>query len=115
MIHEFYEKAPTDTYCKQYLYHVTKQDRIFGYIPSLDAHFIQKMSVRENVTDNNFHSVGVFLDTQVSLAPTHVSPLVGASVGDTFEFPLLLNISVQQSSLMTPPSKKKRKKERERV
>ena len=36
-----------------------------------------------------------FLDTQVSLAPTHVSwsvrwlvrPLVGPSVGDTFEFP----------------------------
>ena len=44
-----------------------------------------------------------FLDTQVSLAPTQypcqsVSPLVRWSVG---------NISVQQSSLMTPPPKKK--------
>ena len=45
-----------------------------------------------------------FLDTQVSLAPTHVSPLAG----HTFEFPLPMNISVQQSSLMTPlPPKKK--------
>ena len=45
-----------------------------------------------------------FLDTQVSLAPTHVSPLAG----HTFEFPLPMNISVQQSSLMTPlPHKKK--------
>ena len=44
-----------------------------------------------------------FLDTQVSLAPTHVSPLV------ILEFPLPLNISVQQSSSMTtpPPPKKK--------
>ena len=43
-----------------------------------------------------------FLDTQVSLAPTHVSPLFRWLVRDTFEFPLPLNISVQQSSLMTP-------------
>ena len=39
------------------------------------------------------------------LVPTHVSPLVRKlvrpSVRDTFEFPLPLNISVQQSSLIT--------------
>ena len=29
-----------------------------------------------------------FLDTQVSLAPTHVSPLVGWSVSHTFGFPI---------------------------
>ena len=34
------------------------------------------------------------MDTQVSLAPTHVSPLVRWLVRDTFEFPLPLNISV---------------------
>ena len=47
-----------------------------------------------------------FLDMQVSLAPSHVNQLVRMlvrkSVSDTFEFPLPLNISVQQSSLMTP-------------
>ena len=50
------------------------------------------------------HSYNVFksfLDAQASLAPTHVSLSVGWLVGDTFEFPLLLNISVQQSSLMS--------------
>ena len=39
-----------------------------------------------------------FLDTQVSLAPTHVSPAVGWLVRHTFKFPLPMNISVQQSS-----------------
>ena len=42
-------------------------------------------------------SLDAFLDAQASLAPTHVSPLVG----NTFEFPLPLNISVQQWSLMS--------------
>ena len=39
----------------------------------------------------------LFLDTQVSLAPTYVSLSVGRSVGHTFEFPWPLNISVRQS------------------
>ena len=39
-----------------------------------------------NVKSSNPHLQN-FLDTQVSLAPTHVSPLVRPSVGDTFEFP----------------------------
>ena len=39
----------------------------------------------------------------MSLAPTHVNPLVRWLVGHTFEFPLPMNISVQQLSLMTPP------------
>ena len=33
-------------------------------------------------------NVNLFLDTQVSLAPTHVSKLVGPSVGHTFGFPI---------------------------
>ena len=39
----------------------------------------------------------VYLDAQASLAPTYVNP----SVGNTFVFPLPLNISVQQWSLMS--------------
>ena len=55
--------------------------------------------LRERYDDTwliNHRNCETFLDTQVSLAPTHVSPLVG----HTFEFPLPLNISVQQLSLM---------------
>ena len=43
-----------------------------------------------------------FLDTQVSLAPTHVRRLVRWSVGHTFGFPISGRPSVQQSSLRTP-------------
>ena len=54
-----------------------------------------------NCDDNNGSSHTPFLDAQASLAPTHVCLLVRWSVGHTFEFPLPLNISVQQSSLMS--------------
>ena len=43
-----------------------------------------------------------FLDTQVSLAPTHVSWSVSWLVSHTFGFPISGRPSVQQSSLMTP-------------
>ena len=55
----------------------------------------------QSTTHFNQNLSSLFLDTHVSLAPTHVR----VSVGDTFKFPLPLNISVQQSSLMTPPKK----------
>ena len=42
-----------------------------------------------------------FLDTQVSLAPTHVSKSVSPLVAHTFGFPISGRPSVQQSSLRT--------------